>query len=261
MTATAPGALRKLRHAGRRLRWRLLESLRPRQTVHARGVSFTLACDNWITQFRLDSFATKEPDTLDWIDSHVRADDVLFDVGGNIGVYTLYAALRHPGCSVVVFEPEFSNLHLLRDNIVANGLSGRVQVYPIALSDRTGITRLHVQDLTPGAALHSESAERRETTESGERVVMSEGACAMRLDDFCAEAELWPSVLKLDVDGTEARVLAGATATLSRSGFRSLIVEAVDAGFDAGARQLLVNAGLRAATAGHAAAVNEVWIR
>jgi FkbM family methyltransferase len=255
-------AVRRARGVGRRVRWRLIEALAPRRTVHARGLRFTLTCDNWITQFRMDTFETKEPETLDWIDAQVRDGDLFFDVGGNIGVYTVYTALRHPRASVVVFEPEYANLHLLRDNIVANRLSERVQMYPIALSDRTGVSRLHVQDLTPGAALHTESAAPLRATESGEAVVMAEGAWAMRLDEFCAQAGLWPNAIKIDVDGGEHRVLAGARVTLARPGLRSLIVEAGETGLHPDAGTLLREAGLRQVETGRRSeAGNEVWAR
>ena len=253
---------RKARSAGRRARWRLVEVLEPRSRVRARGLSLTLQCDNWITQFRMETVETKEPETLDWIDGHLREDDLLFDIGGNIGVFTLYAALRHLRARVVVFEPEYSSLHLLRDNIVANGLSERVQVYPFALGDRTGLSQLYVQDLTPGAALHTESERQLWTTDSGERVVLSEGIWAMTLDEFCERAGLWPNALKIDVDGGEGRVLAGAQETLSRPGLRSLLVEAGDAGLGPDACDLLRRAGFsRHDTGRRSESGNEVWVR
>ena len=76
----------------------------------------------------------------------MRSGDIFFDIGANIGVYTIYAALRHPGARVVAFEPEYSNLHLLRDNIIENDLQDRVEVYSVALSNHTGLSHLHIQD-------------------------------------------------------------------------------------------------------------------
>lgn len=254
-------AVRRARRDGHRLRWRLLEALALRRTVRARDLSFTLNCDNWITQYRMDTFDTAEPETLDWIDQRMRDGDLLFDVGGNIGVFTIYAALRHPRASVVVFEPEYANLHLLRDNIIANSLSDRVQVYPIALSDRTGLSRLQVQDLTPGAALHTESALRLHKTEAGGRVVASEGAWAMELDRFCVETGLWPSLVKIDVDGGERRVLTGGTETLARPELRSVLVE-VNAGNEADVSHLLQEAGLRHLEIDPPSeAGNQIWVR
>jgi FkbM family methyltransferase len=244
------------------MRWRLRDALAPRQTVRARGLTFSLACENWITQFRVDTFESKEPETLDWIDSRIHDGDVLFDIGGNVGVYALYAAQRHPRLSVVVFEPEYANLHLLRDNVVTNHLAARVQIYPVALSDRTGVSLLHVQDLTPGAALHSESRDSLRVTESGEPVLLGEGTWAMTVDEFCASAELWPNAMKIDVDGGEDRVVAGAVEALSRSGLRSVIVEAGESGLGPETRGILVGAGLhRIELDRRSEAGNEVWVR
>jgi FkbM family methyltransferase len=215
-----------------------------------------------MTRFRIDTLETKEPETLDWIDTQVRDGDVVFDVGGNVGIYTLYAAFRHPRAFLVAFEPEYANLHLLRDNVVANGLSHRVRLYSIALSDRTGVSLLHVQDLMPGAALHTESATRLTRTESGERVVLSEGTWAMTLDDFCGQADLYPNALKIDVDGGEGRVLAGAAATLARPALRTVIVEGGGCGLSPEVRRLLERSGLRRIELPQPSeAGNEVWAR
>jgi hypothetical protein len=59
----------------------------------AGGVRFAVA--NQITAWRVRTFATKEPGTIAWIDAFA-ADDVMLDVGANIGLYALYAA---PPCS------------------------------------------------------------------------------------------------------------------------------------------------------------------
>ena len=74
--------------------------------------------------WRASTYETKEPDTMDWIRTHVR-DGVLYDVGANIGQYSLYAAkLRAEPLEVLAFEPEALNHAKLVRNIVHNGLSG-----------------------------------------------------------------------------------------------------------------------------------------
>lgn len=254
---------RTLERVGNRLnraRWALAAGIVPRRRVRAGTVSFTLQCDNWITHFRWKSYTRKEPETLDWLDRMLGAGDVLFDVGANIGLYSLYSGLRHPGLAVIAFEPEYANLHLLRDNILGNALADRVEAYSIALSERSGISRLHVQDLTPGAALHTEAAEARAVTDAGQRVVWSEGIWSMRMDDFCTDRGLWPTAIKIDVDGGEARVLSGAAAALSRAALRTVLVEVSD---DAGAcARLLRQAGLERADAGQPTkSGNQVWVR
>lgn len=245
------------------LRRHVAAKLLPRGTAHVRGLSFTLQLDNWIAYYRFESYAEKEPDTLDWLDTRLADGDVFFDVGSNIGLYTLYAAKRHPLLRTFAFEPEYSNLHLLRDNIILNGVEARIETYSVALGDRTGLSYLHIQDLTPGAALHTESSKPRSTTEAGRSVVWSEGVWVMTLDDFCQARGVWPNAIKIDVDGGESRVLAGATRTLSEPGMRTVLIEKSERGPDQEAtHRLLMQAGLRQVNTGVAReTVNEVWVR
>jgi FkbM family methyltransferase len=243
------------------VRWAVARALTRRRRVRTRGVTFTLPCDNPVTHFRWRSYDSKEPDTLDWIDGAFDSVEVLFDVGANIGLYSLYAALRHPRLRVIAFEPEYANLHLLRDNILANELGRRIEPYALALGERSGLSRLHLYDLTPGAAMHSEAVEARLRTDSGHPVQWSEGICVMRLDDFCAERGLTPHAIKIDVDGAERRVLEGACATLAAAELRTVLIELpVDHAERDRCARLLRDAGLqRAPRAGGSA--NEIWRR
>lgn len=247
----------------RSLRWRAVQSLAPRRVVKSRGLRFTLQCDNPITQYRYRSYNAKEPETLDWIDRWVRSGDVVFDVGANTGVYTLYIALRHPDARVIAFEPEYANLHLLRDNVVANGLQDRVEIYPLALSNRVGLSRLHIQDLTPGAALHVESREPVRVTRTRCPVVWHEGTCTFTLDAFCDETGVQPEGIKIDVDGTEPEVLEGGGRTLGSPALRSVMIEMpADEDGRRACERLLAEAGLRCAWFDPSRATpNEVWAR
>ena len=216
--------------------------------MHSRGLKFTLQCENRITHNRWEKFNIKEPETLDWIDTWMRDDDTFFDIGVNIGVYTIYAALRHPGARVVAFEPEYSNLHLLRDNIVENDLQHRVEVYSVALSNHTGLSHLHIQDFAPGSALHSESKDMLSVTRYHQKVIWSEGISSFTLDTFCDQTGLTPDYIKIDVDGTEPEVLQSAMRTLSSPKLRSLIIELpADRAARTSCENLLNSLGLRCA--------------
>lgn len=253
-----PSVSRRIRSAVRDVRWALARTLSPRQTVRARGVTFTLPCDNPITHFRARSLADKEPETLDWIDRHVRDGDVLLDVGANIGIYSLYAARRHPRLTVTAIEPEYSNLHYLRDNVLANSLGTRIEVYSCAFSDRSGLSRLHIGDLRPGAALHTDGRESLDRTAAGQLVLWSEGIWALTMDDFCAQRGLAPNAVKIDVDGGEGRVLSGATAVMKSEALRTVLIE-VDTPYADTCRRLLTSAGLKRLASPREAI--QVWVR
>ena len=89
----------------------------------------------------------------------------------------------------------------------------------------TGLSQLHIQDATPGAALHTESRAALDLTRAHKPVIWREGVYTMTLDAFCQETGLNPQGVKIDVDGTELEILEGATRTLRSPMLRSLVVE------------------------------------
>ena len=164
---------------------------------------------------------------------------------------------------VSAFEPEYSNLHLLRDNVIKNEVDGQVTIYPVALGAANGLSYLHVQDLNPGAALHTVSGDVLTKTRTERPVVAREGVVEMTLDAFCEQAGVAPTCMKIDVDGNETSVLEGAARTLSSPAFRSLLIEMpVEIAQHATCTARLERAGLRRDRLAQAGdSHNEVWIR
>ena len=74
---------------------------------------------------------TKEPDTINWLDDYLEAGDTFYDIGANIGVYSLYAAQK--GNSVIAIEPESSSYAVLNRNIHLNGYSKTIYALNLAL--------------------------------------------------------------------------------------------------------------------------------
>ena len=97
----------------------------------------------------------KEPATIRWIDTFAPGE-VLWDIGANIGIYSLYAGVVKR-VEVLAFEPAAFNHAVLCDNIRLNGLDDRVAAYGLAFSDRSGLGTLTVADDEPGAAVASVS--------------------------------------------------------------------------------------------------------
>jgi FkbM family methyltransferase len=170
------------------------------------------------------SATAKEPWTVSWIET-LRAGHVLFDVGANVGAYSLIAA-RQPGrLKVFAFEPSFENYAALCRNIAYNDCAEAVTALPIALGARTGIETFNYYALDPGSALHTLGANvdyRGQTFEPKLRQPL----VSMSLDDAVSVLKLpVPSHIKIDVDGTEMDVLHGAGRTLSEPFFQSLLIE------------------------------------
>jgi len=241
--------------------WKLAALLVRRRRIRMGAHSFTVQCDNEITHFRWFKFKTREPETIDFIDQHIGGGDVFFDVGANIGVFSLYAAARHKDLRVVAFEPEFSNLHYLKENVLANGLGERIGVFGIALGDGDGLSTLHLQDTTPGAAVHTESRDDIATTAEGYAVTWREGIATATLDSACAHLNMVPAALKIDTDGNEAKVLAGGKLTLADPRLRAVTLEMPPAARDQETcRALLRDAGFALAWS-RPTARNQTWVR
>ena len=176
-----------------------------------------------IEEYRARTFETKEPETLDWIDRHVRPGDVFYDVGANVGLFSLYAAMR--GARVYSFEPEALNYAQLNRNIVLNGLSGRVTAYATAIADRDHVDELFINEFERGAALHNVGSAEREGGVSY-TPAHRQGVLCSTLDSIHFRFGIpAPTHIKIDVDGFEAKVLAGAAEVFRAGTVSSALIE------------------------------------
>lgn len=135
----------------------------------------------------------------------LASGDVFFDVGANVGFYTLLAArlVRAEG-RVVAFEPNPANVKGLRNNVTANGFSN-VTVVAKAASAKSGEGML-------AAEVPFQSVVVASGTDPGARAIAID---LVALDDFVSEhPELSPSLVKIDAEGHELKVIAGLRTTL-----------------------------------------------
>ena len=165
--------------------------------------------------------AAKEPETVKWIES-LPVGSKLWDVGANIGAYSLIAASR--GLEVDAFEPVMASYERLVENIALNGLD--VDPYPVALTDHSGVAMMNLSSEEPGSASHSFG--------KGDTQVR-----CIRGDDMSA---LHPDHMKIDVDGAEVPVLRGCEKILTF--VESVLIE-VDNWSSVMVTAMLKNAGLR----------------
>jgi FkbM family methyltransferase len=191
------------------------------------GRQMRFACPNRQVLFRCETLFTKEPDTVDWI-MGFDASDVFVDVGANVGIYTVLAAVAR-GCAVMAFEPEAQNFAQLNANIVANGLDGRVVAFPIALYDRFLVGKLHFENIGAGHS-HNSFNEAVDYKLRPRQFGHVQGAVSSRLDALVADAAIpFPTHVKIDVDGLEHRVVEGMAGLLDDPRLRSVLVE-IDSG-------------------------------
>jgi FkbM family methyltransferase len=180
-------------------------------------------CLGALPLWRVRTLFTKEPETIEWIDGFAETD-VFWDIGANVGIYSLYAAANR-GIRVLAFEPAAGNYFLLNRSIELNGVDDRVQAYCVAFSDDKRIHMLNMQTTELGGALSS-FGEPIDTF--GKQFVpgFRQGMTGYGIDAFIDEFDpLFPNHIKIDVDGIEDRIIAGATKTLADARLRSLSIE------------------------------------
>lgn len=169
-------------------------------------------------RLRVESVA-KEPWTVAWLERSIRPGDVVWDIGANVGVYSLIAARLLGGeGTVVAVEPGYANFAALCDNVLLNRLAARVIPLPLVLGETSRTGTLDYSDVRPGSALHLLDGNEPAAYRQPVLVHTVDGV----VSTFAVPA---PTLLKLDVDGGEAAVLAGAHATLARAELRSVLVE------------------------------------
>jgi FkbM family methyltransferase len=176
--------------------------------------------------YRLRSCA-KEPETVRWLETELRPNDTFYDIGANVGAYSLVAwAITDGQARILAFEPGFGTFAELCRNVHLNHAHESITPLAVALGDQRGLVGFRYSDTTPGAALHSWSADAPGEAHPPELILPT---MTFALDELIEVLDLpQPDLLKVDVDGPELAVLIGANKTLSQPTLRSVLVELDD---------------------------------
>ena len=179
--------------------------------------------------------AKKEPEMIEWIETFFADGDVFYDVGANVGAYSIVASKYFNGrVKVYAFEPGFTTFPELCLNIQTNKCWRSIVPLQIALSDKTDIDVLNYENLTPGGALHALGDP---LDYKGDEFVpvLQQPVLSFRVDDLVKYFHLpLPTHIKVDVDGTEFKILQGAEETLTNPLVKSVIVEIQEGNEEAG---------------------------
>lgn len=204
---------------------RLVERLHPIYSIKAGGRIIKYECVSLVTFWRAKTLFSKEPDTIEWIDSF-SSGELLYDIGANVGMYSIYAASK--GVKVIAFEPESQNFAQLNRNIFLNQFQNQVTGLNIALGKSCAIDYLFLSTFTVGEAINNLGSS-EDYNHKPMASVFKQGIMSMSLDSLIEKYNLpIPNHIKIDVDGLESDIISGAEKTLSRAELKSVLIELND---------------------------------
>ena len=167
--------------------------------------------------------ATETPsldlDTNTWIKTF-NENDVFYDVGANIGLYSIMAA-KFMKANVFSVEIDLMNARMLYENAFMNNCHEKVTVLPFGLDSSSHQEKLFLKTMSYGDALHNlRQPNAMVINPSGIQVNVP----VFRLDDVIKILCLpLPTKIKIDVDGVDLDVLKGSIEALKT--VSSLVIE------------------------------------
>ena len=197
------------------------------KTINILNKKVNFFVPNQITQWRVETFFTKEPETLEWIDSFNDNKKIIFwDVGANIGLYSIYAALKYSDIEIISFEPSTSNLRILSRNISINKLEEKIKISQLPLTkDQNQYLMFEESKFIEGHALHTFGAginfEGKQMQPKNRYNIFGTNINYLIKNDILSI----PNYIKIDVDGIEHLILEGASDHLDNSEIRSMSIE------------------------------------
>jgi FkbM family methyltransferase len=239
-----------------------------RQNIEHMGLELMFTTPNELNQYRADSFSSKEPETLEWIDK-IPEYSVFWDIGANVGLYSCYAAKKIK-CNVFAFEPSVFNLELLARNIFINNLTDKITIIPLPLSETLAVNKLNMTTTEWGGALSTFGESFGYDGQSMSKV-FEFSVIGLSMCDAIESLKIpQPDFIKMDVDGIEHLILKGGMPILEK--VREILIEINDS-FSTQANEaskLLQQAGFELKEKRHAEefdtgmgkdTFNQIWVK
>lgn len=177
---------------------------------------FLMLAETDLEKHRRQTFWYKEPETIAWIDSFADGD-TFWDVGANVGIYSLYCAAMHPHTTIHAFEPHRGNFAHLRQNALINNF-WFLHPHHCAILDH-GATDIFYE---PPREEIGASGGQAEVARSDSHVHYPVWVTSL---DALTEPFGVPQHVKIDIDGQELRVVLGMANLLQERGLRSVLIE------------------------------------
>ena len=177
-----------------------------------------------LEKWRAETLLKKEPETIAWLKYYANAGSVFYDIGANVGSYSMYAASLNSKLNVYAFEPVQENFSALLSNILLNN-ADNVHAFRIAASIQNKLTTIYLQDTrigNSGAQIDAPVDERGNHFDQ----VSTQQVLGLNLNSMVKELGFpVPNFVKIDVDGHEKDIIEGMSDLLGMESLLSILVE------------------------------------
>jgi FkbM family methyltransferase len=159
-------------------------------------------------------------DTLELVEIARQAGlSVIYDIGANVGTWSLLAKSLIPGARIHAFEPLAKHQTEFLRNFAG---APDITLHPIAVGSKHATENFHITDFSDASSLLQPNETNR--SHFGVQEVEQLPVQVLRLDDYRRELQLpWPDLIKLDIQGFELEALKGAPECLKSA--KAIIAE------------------------------------
>lgn len=184
---------------------------------------------NDLTKWLVNTTLTKEPETINWINNFKKKKIIFWDIGANLGLYSIYAAIKHKNILIYSFEPSVNNLRILSRNIFINNLQKKIIINQIPLTNKKDrYLSMNQRSFIEGDALNTFGEkfnfEGKETKSTHNYQIYGTTIDSL----ISGKSTRPPNYIKIDVDGIEHLILSGGKKLLQNKSILSIIIEIND---------------------------------
>ena len=182
-------------------------------TTNYKGIDIKFSTSNYVEYImRAKNSYTAEKSTMYWIDNYIKKDDVVYDIGANVGAYSLLIGKKMKMLNgtgqVYAIEPESLNFAKLNINTHINDLCSFVKPLCMSIGDNISILDLNITDFMPGASRSFQDS-------SGVHTQLSYSTTIDNLSFM--EGMKFPNHIKIDVDGLEWLIVQHMEKTMEKT--------------------------------------------